>query len=163
MPELLTITIVIELPDGTSAAAPTVRVETQNPGTEPENGDDVLLPGVVARVRASAPRPLSTVFLDYLRRCVTELGARPAEPSTGTRPNVNVNAPVGVRGARLASFNVSSGRLAFRDLKPDELEHFPGAQVVSINDKPDHLKVYLGSADDLERAMSMTRAVLDRR
>ena len=68
MPELLTITIVVELPDGTSAATPTVRVETQTPGTEPENADDVLLPGVVARVRASAPRPLSTVILDYLRR-----------------------------------------------------------------------------------------------
>ena len=140
MPELLTITVVVEVPDG-SSIAPTVRVETQNPGAEPKNADDVLLPGVVARVRASAPRPLSTVFLDYLRHCIHELGARPAEPSTGTRPNVNVNAPVGVRGARLASFNVSSGRLAFRDLKPDELEHFPGAQVVSINDKPDHLKV----------------------
>lgn len=60
------------------------------------------------------------------------------------------------------SFNVSSGRLAFRDLKPNELEHFPGARVVSINDEPDHLKVDLGNADDLDRAMSMTRAVPER-
>lgn len=65
-------------------------------GTKLENVDDVLLPGVVARVRASAPRPLSPVFLDYLRRCVNGLPARPAEPSTGARPNVNMNAPVGI-------------------------------------------------------------------
>ena len=161
-------------PDGHSKLELTKYHNPAAVGAEPENPppntlglhrvmfavDDI--DDTVARLRAHGAELLGEVA-QYLRRCVIELGARPEVPTSGNRPGINLNPPVGVRGARLASIYVPSGRVAFRDIAPSEVGDFEGAEIVENNRVPDHVKIYLNTEQDVDRAMVLTKAVLERR
>lgn len=137
---------------------PVVVVEPPAPA-----GTVVLDQAVRRLVEERAPKADAARYLEFLERCVAELGAQPVVPKTGDRPNVNVNPPARRRGARLAVLNVSSGRLAFNGLPPGELSRWAGAEVVEINGTPSHLKVYLAGDAQVEVGLEMVQAVLDRR
>jgi len=161
MTTVLKITVSIDLPD--NQPAPKIEVATEPPLATATSSVPDLDPAVTDQVTTNASKAQAPALLDYLRRCVIELGARPEVPTSGNRPGINLNPPVGVRGARLASIYVPSGRVAFREIAPSEVGDFEGAEIVENNRVPDHVKIYLNTEQDVDRAMVLTKAVLDRR
>lgn len=161
MTTVLKITVSIELPE--DQPAPKIEVSAEPPLAKTTSSVPDLDPGVAAQVTTNGKKSQAPAMQEYLRRCVTELGARPEVPTSGSRPGININPPAGVRGGRLASIYVPSGRVAFRDLKPDEAADFDGAEIVENNGVPDHVKIYLHDDRAVEQALVATKAVLDRR
>lgn len=167
MTVLAEITIRLEVPDDVLARLASVGATIQAAPVPSAPAGTTGSGGVSAAVRnlveTRAPKAVAGRYLEFLERCVRDLGAQPAVPKSGDRPVVNINPPAGRRGARLAVFNVSSGRLALTDLGPELADEWPSAEVVSINDAPDHLKIYIKDDDHLDTGVEMARAVLERR
>lgn len=134
------------------------------PEPEPEEEEQPsLIPDRVAdMVDENAPRSEVALYRSYLERCVEELGAQLAPPSTGDRVYVNVLPPGRVRGGRLAALNPRTGRVHC-NLSPDMVDDWPHAEVVYQNGEPTYLRIYLRSDDDVEQAVDMARTSLDLR
>jgi hypothetical protein len=113
---------------------------------------------VLAKVDAETPRADFELFRQFLERCVVEIGARIAVPSSGSRPYVNIFPPPGRRGGRLAALNLASGRV-HTNLAPTRVGEWVHAEVVYTNGPPDYLKTYL-TPDSADDAFDMVRAVL---
>jgi hypothetical protein len=177
MSSALTITLNIHLAldgdqiriTGADATGPSGRVlsvlTSESDGDDEQGQDeDVLLSARVRRLlEERAPRGKVALYRAYLERCVQELGAQPVPPETGNRGYINVNPPTNVRGARLSALNLSSGRLALHSMLPEMADRWPDAEVVTVNDEPSYVRIYLRESEHLEQALDMTRTVLQQR
>ena len=129
-----------------------------------DEDENAVLPDSVRRlVEGRASRVDAPRYLEFLERCATELGAQLEVPKSGDRPYININPPLGRRGGRLASLNVSSSRMGFYALKPEQVRQWPHAEVVSNNGEPTYLKLYLRTKELFSEGLEMTQAVLDQR
>lgn len=145
-------------PPPTSQA--TERASMSSDETDPDGADSLepLPADVLAMISAEAPQANSELFRQFLERCVVELGARIAVPSSGKRPYVNIFPPAGRRGGRLAALNLPSGRL-HTNLPPSRVGEWTYAEVVNINGQPDYLRAYL-TPDSADDAFAMVSSVL---
>ena len=98
--------------------------------------------------------------MQFLQRCASALPVRLAIPSA--RPVVDIYPAALGKGGRLASFNVSSGRLAVFH-KPALVAHWPDAEVVELNGKPNHLRIYLHSQLHVDQALQMVQQLMQQR
>lgn len=176
----MTVQITIDIPDEflteLTSVRPTVVVTDVTPAsssqtaepvivssdeTDPDGADSLepLPADVLAMIDAEAPQANAELFRQFLERCVVELGARIAVPSSGKRPYVNIFPPAGRRGGRLAALNLPSGRL-HTNLAPTRVDEWTHAEVVNINGQPDYLRAYVLTPDAADDAFAMVCAVL---
>ena len=169
MATLFEVTVRVEIPDEVlaklDADGSELRVASTGVKAEEaaEEDREAALPEVVRRlVEGRAPKPDASRYLEFLERCVKELGAQLAVPKTGDRPYVNINPPAGRRGGRLASLNVSTGRVGFYALDPEQVGQWTHAEVVTNNGQPTYLRLPPHQRSHAE-GLEMTQAVLDQR
>jgi hypothetical protein len=107
-----------------------------------------------------APPSLALFQRDFAERCI-DLGLD-LQPPSGSRKYINAYPPKRYGSKRAAAFDVKSGRVEIY-CRPDNAEGGKHAEVVTNNDEPFAVKVYLRSPAAVDEAIALTQTGLDER
>jgi hypothetical protein len=119
------------------------------------------IPAEVERmIEEFAPPSLAQFQQDFAERCV-DLGLD-LQPPSGSRKYINAYPPKRYGSKRAAAFDVKSGRAEIY-CRPDNAKGKKHAEVVTNNDEPFAVKVYLRSAAAVDEAITLTQVGLDER
>jgi hypothetical protein len=116
---------------------------------------------VVEMIDEYAPPSMAPFQMDFAERCVAELDLDLQRP-TGERKYVNGYPPKRFGAKRAAAFDVKSGRVEIY-CRPENADGRHTAEVVTNNNEPFAVKVYLQSSDAVEQAIDLTRIGLEER
>lgn len=123
--------------------------------------DSSALPEVALEMVREMTAPAEIDYrLDYLRGCVDELGLE-VRPARNERKYLNIYPRTDGWAPRAASLRPGSGRVAaFVD--PSFASGYPTAEVVTHNDEPAYVRVYLRSAAAVRDALALTQRALEK-
>jgi hypothetical protein len=114
------------------------------------------VPGPVAMmIQEFAPPSLVRFEMAFAERCATELGLS-LQPPTGRRRYVNAFPPKRYGSKRAAVFDTRSGRAEIY-CNPNNTKGRKYAEVVTNNDDPFAVKVYLRSKAAVDEALELVR------
>lgn len=120
-------------------------------------------PAIEAFVNNNGPRSLLGYELEFLRRCVADLGLSPELPDTNApRTYVNLFPPKGYGAKRAGVLETRTGR-ADLYCSPEHVNGRRFAEEITNNGVAVAVKVYLKSPEAVDEAIELAQLVLEER
>ena len=148
MPEV-TITLTINVPDGSAVA-----VQTNTPeALDPDDGDSRQ--GAQRWMEQHTPAAQQGLQRQLLDRLHEEFGLVGSRPGTGSRPYLNFYPESRYGDSRIGALTLNSGRF-YAVLNPDLVSEFPGAEAAEGR----YLTCYIRSDASVDLAINLMRRAL---